>query len=118
MLVIYCLGWWYGRGWKWRIAKASQNMSYWAEYFSLGKLLPTLFSPYRQTLVDGRGMQAVLDSLVSRLVGFVVRFFVILTAAIVMLFYSILTLVIVLLWPLMPLVPLAAIVVVATGVAI
>ena len=102
------LRWWYGPGWLLafrRIGERTHNVSH---AFSVPILLKTLFSPWKRIMTTGaKGidakMQAVVDNLVSRMVGFVTRLMV-LTAALVMTTGTfIMSASIVLAWPFIPL---------------
>lgn len=86
-----------------------------AQMFSVTTLLRTLFAPWRRIVTyPGAGLAAHLramsDNLVSRMVGFTVRLFV-LTAAIITLFLvAVVALVEIVAWPLVPLVAVVAVV--------
>jgi hypothetical protein len=87
-MLIALLRWWYGPGWSHmfkRIGVRTQRVSH---AFSAPVLLKTLFSPWKRIVTTGaKGldakMQAVLNNLISRLVGFTTRM-VVLIAALVM----------------------------------
>jgi hypothetical protein len=86
-----------------------------ADMFSIGILVHTLFSPWRRIITyPGAGLDARLrafgDNLVSRAVGFTVRFFVLLAAALAFVFVAIMGVLEVLIWPLLPLLAAALIV--------
>lgn len=75
--------------------------------FSLGILLRTLFSPWRRILTPrGRSLdakiQAALDNFVSRCVGFVVRISVVFAALFMIACVALAGVVVVVLWPLIP----------------
>jgi hypothetical protein len=108
-MIIALFQWWYGAGLK----KISQNISYWPSIiyrnFSVQLLLKHLFAPWHRIInPGGRGLEmrfrAVLDNFVSRLVGFTSRVLVILTALIGMLGAVIAALVLLIVWPCLPLV--------------
>jgi len=107
-MILEMLRWWYVTGW----IQAAHRIGSWTaaveHMFSLSLLLKTLFAPWRRIITyGGRGLDAkvhaALDNLVSRAVGFVIRSFVILTACLAMLGALLASLVMVLLWPLLPL---------------
>jgi hypothetical protein len=86
-----------------------------ADMFSIGILVHTLFSPWRRIITyPGAGLDARLrafgDNLVSRAVGFTVRFFVLLAAALAFVFVAIMGVLELLIWPLLPLLAAALIV--------
>lgn len=108
MLALELLTWWYGRGWKQIVSNAEQRFVKVSHMFSVPVLLRTLFSPWRRIItypsasLDAK-FRAMGDNLVSRAVGFTVRFMVLVTAALflgVMAVYSLLE---ILLWPFVPL---------------
>lgn len=107
--------WWYGRGWATLLSRTNNNFVILSETFSAGTLLRTLFAPWKRIITyPGASLDAHLrafaDNLVSRVVGFVVRMFVLFTFVLLgglALIISILQLVI---WPLVPPAILAAIV--------
>lgn len=76
--------------------------------FSVRQLLRTLFAPWRKIIsYPGRSLQdrfrAWLDNMFSRLVGFVVRVSVLMAAVVTIIAVSILTMLELVLWPLLPL---------------
>lgn len=110
--------WWYGRGWALRVAELQHHLSNWAQFFSFGILLKTLFKPWKQIVTrpgPNGGLaakrNALIDNLVSRFVGFFVRVTVLFVAVIVMLFVLLFNTLYVLLWPVLPLLPIILIVV-------
>lgn len=107
-MVFEMLRWWYGPGW----LQALKRITAWAQAvehaFSLSLLMQTLFAPWRRIVtVANKGLDAkvhaALDNLVSRAVGFVIRLFVILAAAVSMLGALLAGVLMAVLWPLLPL---------------
>lgn len=125
MLAVSFLQWWYLRGWLIYFDGFRTKMRDMADFFSIGLLLRTLFQPFRQISADETGEKgglegaliAFFDRLLSRLIGFIVRICVIIGGIIVMTFELVAGLVIALLWPCIPLLPFAGIVVCTMGVA-
>lgn len=121
-MIFDCLSWWYGRGWIWQLSAARKKLAKQAEYYSLGTLLGTLFAPYRQISaeVGGRGLsekfQAWLDRLVSRIIGALVRLFIIIAGSLLLFLYGLGQLVLFALWPVVPLLPIVGVVVAIIGV--
>lgn len=80
------------------------------EFFSIGQLAKTLFSPFRQISAGkvsgpvGVQLRAFVDQLISRAIGGVVRFFVILFGLIAIVGTALVQFIVVLFWLLMPLV--------------
>jgi hypothetical protein len=111
-MIIALLSWWYTAGWHRLAHGAAERIGTGLEFFSVGLLLRTLFDPFRQ--IDAgkvRGslqqqMQAFGNRLFSRVIGAVVRTFTILAGLIVAFLLTIFGLVQLLVWPLVPLLPL------------
>ena len=75
--------------------------------FSVGLLARTLFAPWRRlTNVPGTGastrLQVLGDNLISRLVGFVVRLVVLLTAGLSTILLTLGTIIEIIVWPVLP----------------
>lgn len=89
--------------------------------FSITGLLKTLFAPFKQTQASGRGslemrFRIMIDNLVSRMVGFVARTFIILAGLVVALFIMITGALFVVIWPLIPLALPVALILIVMGV--
>ncbi len=102
------ISWWYGKGWinAWRMAKALPSRV--ERDFSIGVLLRTLFSPWRRIISYGGSsldskLKAMLDNVISRMVGLVVRSIALLISLILTLIAGLLGLILALIWPLLPL---------------
>jgi len=107
-MVFELFRWWYGPGWMEAARSVTRRTASIEQSFSLGTLVRTLFSPWRRIVSNGgRGldakMQAMFDNLVSRFVGFFVRLFVIATACLALGLVFFFGLVLVIIWPLVPL---------------
>ena len=115
MLAFDFISWWYGAGWIGVFRATQKRLHGLSEMFSISILLRTLFSPWRRIItypgasLDTR-MRALGDNLVSRCIGFTVRFFVLLTAGFGFVFLSIIGLLELLLWPFLPLAGIALII--------
>lgn len=115
MFMLDLVGWWYGSGWSGVLRATQRRMAGLAETFSTKTLLHTLFAPWRRIITyPGAGIDAKLraigDNLVSRCVGFTVRFFVLVAAAVSFAFLCIAGLLEIIVWPLLPFLALALIV--------
>jgi hypothetical protein len=114
MLFIGLFSWWYGAGWLQFIVRAFSRVNGTLGFFSVGLLLKTFFSPYRQISVGsvqgpiGAQLRAWADLQLSRLIGAMVRLSVIIFGLIATLLLLIIVLVLVVLWPLIPLLPIIA----------
>jgi hypothetical protein len=118
MFALDLLSWWYGSGWAGVLSATRRRLGGLSEAFSLKILLRTLFAPWKRVVTaPGAGLDAKLqamgDNLVSRLVGFTVRFLVLLTATVAFAAFCVAGLVELIVWPLLP--P-AAVVLIVKGV--
>lgn len=115
------LSWWYGTGWKQRFRALAERLLGTADYFSIDLLLRTLFAPYRQISAGkvtgpiGVQLRAFFDQLLSRIIGAIIRTFMIIAGLVGMLFYIVIGGILVLLWGVIPLVPIVGIVLFVTG---
>ena len=108
MLVVAFLQWWYGPGWRDAAKRMMQHIHTTALSFSIPILLATLFLPWKRIISPpGAGLQgklrAMVDNLVSRAVGFTMRVLVLMAAGLTVVFYALFGGLLVLLWPLIPL---------------
>ena len=122
LLVTELLKWWYTAGLRQRLKKTSVRLDGTIDYFSMDLLLKTLFSPFRQISagkVDGSlevKMRALIDRVFSRLIGAFIRLLLLVVGGVTIALQVILALVVILLWLLVPLLPVAGIVLMAAGV--
>jgi hypothetical protein len=107
--------WWYGAGWR----QASRTIFTWLagiqQMFSVAQISRTLFAPWRRiTSYGGRSLdeklRGAIDDLVSRVVGFFVRIFVLIAALVAMLFVICFGAIITVLWPVLPVIGIYGIV--------
>jgi hypothetical protein len=108
MLVMAFIQWWYGPGWRDAGARLLTRMHETYLNFSMPILLRTMFAPWRRIIsAPGASLQdrarAVVDNAVSRAVGFSMRLFTLLAACILILLYAIVGGLILILWPVIPL---------------
>ena len=118
MIIFDMLGWWYLEGWRGFGHGLIEKIRGVLSFFSLGALVRTLFAPFRQISANegGAALQVFLDRLISRLVGAVVRIFLMVIGIIVFVVEAILSLVLMIIWPLVPVLPAACIVLAVMGV--
>lgn len=121
MLVFNMIGWWYGAGFLVRLGGLGRRLGRTADIFSIGLMIKTLFNPFRQIDASAEGsgpagmMQAFLSRLISRCVGFVMRFFLIIFGAIVLFLQSLFSLIVAVVHLAIPLLPIAGIVMMIVG---
>ncbi|HEX8762512.1 MAG TPA: hypothetical protein VF733_02020 [Candidatus Saccharimonadales bacterium] len=106
-MILELVRWWYVTGW----LQAVQRIGAWVmnveHAFSLSLLVTTLFAPWRRIITPaGRGLDAkvhaMLDNLVSRCIGFVIRLTVLLAASVSMLGAFLAGVLLAVIWPLLP----------------
>ena len=113
--------WWYLSGWGMIVQGLGHKLSRAADFFSLGLLLRTLFEPFKQISngqVDGAPdvrFQAFLDRLFSRIIGTIVRLFLLIFGLIAVLIEVAIGLVLIVAWPIVPLLPVAGIILAVGG---
>lgn len=121
MMVLALFSWWYTTGWARLLMRVSQRIESVLESFSVALLARTLFDPFRQISAGGvQGplgvqMRAFGDRLFSRVFGAGVRTMFILMGIIASLFVALAGLVELLLWPLLPLLPLVGLALMLSG---
>lgn len=114
MSITLFLKWWYGIGWKQEFAKIQKRAVIIAQELSLTILLKTLFQPWKQlvsyvpkdTSLDDK-LRVIFDNLFARCFGFVIRSAVILAGILLTVISVILSIALVILWPIIPFLPLA-----------
>ncbi|MFZ2544448.1 MAG: hypothetical protein WAW80_00520 [Candidatus Saccharimonadales bacterium] len=121
LLVSSLLSWWYGVGWKQQVQIIANRLDGTIDYFSFSLLLKTLFSPYRQISAGGVDgplevkLRAMADKLFSRIFGAFIRIIIIIIGGIAIGVQVIFSLLMLVLWGLVPLLPIAGIVMVFIG---
>ena len=118
--------WWYSSGWKVFIEKLKTSLSSITDFFSMSSLLRTLFKPYRQISAESASEHAsldmkfhmFLDRLISRIVGFFSRLTLLLTGLLIIIFGGLFSLILIIIWPFIPLLPIAGIVLTIFGVTL
>ena len=99
--------WWYGTGYLDTIKRVSKGVTATAQIFSVKILFTTLFSPWKRIVTESDGslemiLKSIGDNAVSRAIGFFVRIIVLFTSLILTSIASVVGLVVIILWPLLP----------------
>ena len=91
----------------------------------MDSLIRTLFKPYRQISANNNGggsldlqFHMFIDRLVSRLIGFCSRLILLLTGCVIIIVCGALCLICMVLWPFIPLLPIAGIILSIIGVTL
>lgn len=122
MFLVGLFNWWYGGGLRARVTMTGQRIRGIADFFSIGQLLKTLFSPFRQISAGsvrgpvGAQLRAFVDKLISRVIGAIVRTGTILVGLIIIAAVSVYELLLLATWPLVPLFVVAGAILAAIGV--
>lgn len=116
------ISWWYGRGWLSQWKRVGRQLSATLEFFSIGQLFTSLFSPFRQISANtasdgsfGASIRAFGDQLLSRIIGAFIRFFTIIIGLLVIMFQSLYGIVIMTVWWVLPILPIAGFILFAIG---
>lgn len=126
MIIFSMFSWWYSAGWQKFGGILVDKLRGVLSFFSIGALLRTLFAPFRQIsatsdddspALDAR-FRAFTDQLVSRLVGGVIRLFLMIVGLIAFVIWGALSLILFVSWPLVPAMPIVCIVLTVLGVAL
>lgn len=115
------LSWWYSRGWIDQALLVKERIARTMDYFSIDLLLKTLFAPYRQIgagRVDGSlgvKWRAFVDRSVSRVIGAIVRFMLILAGAVAITLHAVAGMVLLVMWWVVPLLPVVGLLLFLSG---
>jgi len=121
MFLVGIISWWYGRGLQGQIGRIRDRLTATAGYFSIGQLLSTLFSPFRQISAGkvngpvGAQLRAFFDQSISRVIGAIVRSFTILAGLLIMAVQSVGELVALIMWFVLPLLPIVGLIIFVIG---
>ena len=121
MFIVGILSWWYGPGWRERASRLSERLKASMDYFSIDLLLRTFFAPFRQIAAGkvegplGVQMRALLDRIISRIIGAMIRFVMIIVGSLAIGFHGVLGGVVLIFWAFVPLLPIIGVVLFATG---
>lgn len=121
MFLVGILSWWYGDGWRERGSMIGDRIARTSDYFSIGLLLSTLFSPFRQisagAVEGGLAVQfrALLDKLISRIIGAIVRTFMILFGFVTIVLQAVFGGIVLVVWMVVPLFPIVGLIMTVIG---
>ena len=121
MFLVGIISWWYGNGWKSRLAMAKDALVKSFDFYSISLILRTLFSPYRQISAEsgsgsvGINFRAMADKLISRVVGFIVRSFVLIFGMTVIVVQVLAGAMMAILWLVVPLLPVLGLIMYVIG---
>jgi hypothetical protein len=125
MLAVDFLQWWYSRGWGRFSKMLLDKLRGMADFFSITLLIRTLFAPFRQISsqdVTEGGPAAYIanffDKLLSRVIGMIVRLMILIFGMITIVIEAVLSLALVIVWPTIPLMPVACVVLCIMGVTL
>ena len=126
MVVTEIFSWWYVSGWHVFISKIKTALSRTTDFFSMDSLVRTLFKPYRQISAGTASanssmqlrIQMFMDRLVSRIVGFFSRILLLIIGTIIIIIGGILCGILIILWPIIPMLPIIGIILSVVGLAI
>lgn len=116
MFIVLLGQWWYGRGWLEQWQKIITRTKSIGSAYSGVTLLKTLFSPWKRiTALEPANptiqqrFQMLIDNLISRVVGAIVRFFTLLAALVSLVVTFAFSVALAVFWPLIPILSLIAI---------
>ena len=123
MIFAEVISWWYAHGWKVFIQKIRTSFSGITDFFSMDSLIRTLFKPFRQISAESANADASLDlkfqmfidRLISRIVGFTSRFILLVIGTIIIVLSGIFCLILIVIWPIIPLLPIIGIILILFG---
>jgi hypothetical protein len=121
MFLVGIISWWYGSGWKGQLARIRDRLASTASFFSIGQLFATLFSPFRQISAGGTGgsiavqMRAFFDKTLSRVIGAVVRLCTIFAGIIALVVQSVMELIVLIIWLILPAFPVVGLIMFVIG---
>jgi len=121
MFLVGIISWWYSNGFISRIRITIKRLRLSADFFSVGLLLSTLFAPFRQISADASGVSfadqihAFFDKLLSRMIGFVVRLFMIIVSLIIMSLQIVFGAIILISWLIIPILPVVGLIATVIG---
>ncbi len=121
MFLVGILSWWYGNGWLSRFRMLKDRLQASADFFSVKSLFLSLFAPYKQIsagVIDGPigvKFHAFFDQLISRIIGAIVRSFVIVAGIIILIVQFIFGIMMLIFWLVIPFFPALGLIIAVIG---
>lgn len=122
MFIAGLFQWWYGEGWLNRLKLVKTNLAKTADFFSIGILITTLFAPFKQISATsgvndtiGEKFRAAFDKLFSRIIGAIVRSFMIMFGMVALFVNFVLGIISLALWPIVPVLPIVGLILSMSG---
>lgn len=121
MFIVGLLRWWYTIGWYQRAQMTMERLNSTMDYFSIGLLIRTMFSLFRQ---DGAGavdgplsvkLQAFAGRLISRVLGAMIRSTVLILGVVTISVQAVLGVCVLLLWAVVPTLPIVGFALMTSG---
>jgi hypothetical protein len=113
MFIVGMLSWWYTDGWKKMMKILLEKLAMTEDFFSIDSLLGNLFAPFKQISATGYiggtlqdKMRDWFDKQFSRVFGAIIRLILILVGTLWLLMQLFFDLILLLIWPLLPLLPI------------
>lgn len=122
MLFVSLFKWWYSDGLRQRALAMGVRLDGVIDYFSIDLLLKTLFQPFRQ---DGTGkvdgpldaqLRAFADKMISRVLGAIIRTVILVLGLVAITIYALAFCFSLILWAVVPLLPIIGAVLMSLGV--
>ena len=122
MLIASFFSWWYGSGLKKRFELLGSKLDLTRDFFSIGLLIKTLFSPFR--MIDAnvvkngsldQKIRSMVDKLISSFIGALIRLTVVIVGAFGLAFQAVFGLIAIGFWILMPIMPVVFLILFALG---
>jgi hypothetical protein len=106
MGILFMLSWWYGKGWVWALGQIGREVNHVGKVFAVSILLKTLFAPWKQITSPSsfsNFFQSAIDNTISRTIGFIIRSCILFIALLWTSVVIISGILLIILWPFIPL---------------
>lgn len=121
MFLVGLISWWYGDGFKRSLSGSAERLASTYDFFSISIILKTLFSPFRQISAGKVGgdfgslLRGLVDKLISRTVGFVVRLFTLIAGVVALTGQLAGGVIVTAVWLVTPVIPVVGFILMALG---